>query len=351
MTPVPEDDLERALRRALSAAASRVEPGADGLERIRARTKKRPPQPWLLAVAGGAFSRARYWVWRGHWAWPDHLPRPSALPWLSSLPWPRLRRLPLPAGTLAARSQSTGPRLGERLRRIFSGPDGANWLRPVGVLAGVAFIAAIALGVPSLRSTIVQVSSTVLTGGQSSGSSGTDGNGNPIGTGTPTIGGKSSAATGTAATNTAGSPGSPATSGCSQPAGGSAQGGSGANPSATSAQVTGSSRPTVIPSVGPYPGYTSTPAAGCPTPSGSATTSPSATPSTTASPTPTGSSSPSVGPTGSSSPSVGPTGSSSPSVGPSTTPSDSPTAGQTAGANSTNPGSTAPSSAASSSAG
>ena len=43
MTPVPEDDLEQALRRALSAAVSQVEPGADGLERIRARTKKRPP--------------------------------------------------------------------------------------------------------------------------------------------------------------------------------------------------------------------------------------------------------------------------------------------------------------------
>ena len=200
MTPVPEDDLERALRRALSAAANRVEPGADGLERIRARTKKRPPQPWLLAVAGGALSRARYWLWRGHWAWPDRLPRPSALPWPSSLPWPRLRRLPLAAGTLAARSESTGPRMGERLRRVFSGPDGANWLRPVGVLAGVAFIAAIALGVPSFRSTIVQVSSTVLTGGQSSGGAGTDGGGTPTVTGTPTSGGKSSAATGTAAT-------------------------------------------------------------------------------------------------------------------------------------------------------
>jgi hypothetical protein len=113
MTPVPEDDLEQALRRALSAAVNRVEPGADGLERIRARTKKRPPQPWLLAVASGALSRVRYWVWRDHWAWPDRFPRLSALPRPSSLTWPRLRRLPLPAGsTPATRSLKTGQQNG-----------------------------------------------------------------------------------------------------------------------------------------------------------------------------------------------------------------------------------------------
>ena len=173
MTPVPEDDLEQALRRALSAAVSRVEPGADGLERIRARTKKRPPQPWLLAMAGGVLSRARYWVWRGHWVWPDSLPRLRALTWPSFLPWPRLRRLPLSAGgTLASQAQTppVGPLA--KWRRILTGPDGANWLRPVGVLAGVAFIASIALAVPPFRSAIVQVSSTVLTGGNSSNGSG-----------------------------------------------------------------------------------------------------------------------------------------------------------------------------------
>jgi hypothetical protein len=73
--PLPENDLERALRRELSAAVSRVEPGTEALERIRTRTKQREPQPWLVAVASGAFHRARHWVWRGHWAWPDRLPR------------------------------------------------------------------------------------------------------------------------------------------------------------------------------------------------------------------------------------------------------------------------------------
>src|SRR6516162_7190437 len=199
MTPVPEDDLEQALRRALSAAVSQVEPGADGLERIRARTKKRPPQPWLLAMVGGVFSRARYWVWRGHWVWPASLPRLRPLTWPSFLPWPRLRKLPLPAGgTLATQSQTPAPGFLAKWRRILTGPDGANWLRPVGVLAGGAFIASIALAVPPFRSAIVQVSSTVLTGGNSSnGSAGTDGSGSPTTNGTGTSPSGTRGATGT----------------------------------------------------------------------------------------------------------------------------------------------------------
>ncbi|MGA9834475.1 MAG: hypothetical protein WBQ71_25435, partial [Trebonia sp.] len=66
---VPRGDLETLLRRELTTAVSRVEPEADALDRIRARTRRRPPQPWLLSVVSGAVSRARYWVWRGHWAW------------------------------------------------------------------------------------------------------------------------------------------------------------------------------------------------------------------------------------------------------------------------------------------
>src|SRR5215831_639445 len=86
----PEDDLEKALREALSAAANRVEPGADGLDRIRARIGKRPPQPWLLSMASGAFERARYWVWRGHWAWPASVHWPASLHWPASVQWPAL---------------------------------------------------------------------------------------------------------------------------------------------------------------------------------------------------------------------------------------------------------------------
>ena len=75
---VPHGDLEALLRRELTAAVDSVEPSADALERIRARTVRRPPQPWLLNVLSDVVSRAQHWVWRGHWAWPDSLPQPGA---------------------------------------------------------------------------------------------------------------------------------------------------------------------------------------------------------------------------------------------------------------------------------
>jgi hypothetical protein len=123
----PEDDLEQTLRQALAAAVGPVQPGADGLERIRARIAVRPPRPWLLSVAAGAYDRARNWTWRGHWAWPRSLALPVA-----ALPWPRLLRVPQSAG-------------GKSLR--VSRPTGVGWLRPVAVLAGIAVIASISLGV------------------------------------------------------------------------------------------------------------------------------------------------------------------------------------------------------------
>ena len=46
---VPHGDLETTLRRELTAAVDGVEPASDALERIRARTARRPPQPWLLS--------------------------------------------------------------------------------------------------------------------------------------------------------------------------------------------------------------------------------------------------------------------------------------------------------------
>jgi hypothetical protein len=163
----PEDDLEQALRRALAAAVSRVEPGADGLERIRARIKRHPPQPWLTAVLCGFFTRARYWVWRGHWAWPDRLPLP------------RLRRLPQAADRTPAGRRGTGTARPASHRRPSAVSTGTNWLRPAALLAGIAFILGIALGVPTFRQAIVQASSNVLTGGQSSGGSGAHGGGAP----------------------------------------------------------------------------------------------------------------------------------------------------------------------------
>ena len=113
---VPHGDLETTLRRELTAAVDGVEPAPDALERIRARTALRPPQPWLLTVASGAVSRARHWVWHGHWAWPESLPRPRAVSW-------------------------PGAGWATRVKRA----TGGDWLRPVAVLAGVAFIAIVAL--------------------------------------------------------------------------------------------------------------------------------------------------------------------------------------------------------------
>uniref|UniRef100_UPI00260DC5DB hypothetical protein n=1 Tax=Trebonia sp. TaxID=2767075 RepID=UPI00260DC5DB len=148
----PDEGLEQALRRALSAAVNQVEPGADGLQRIRARTAGREPQPWLLSVASEAVSRVWHFTWRGHWAWPESLARRGALAWqrLIALPWPRLRRLPQPTA-----AGETGPDLAEggsrpgwwesvsKLREA-----GTTWLRPVAVLAGIAFIVGISFAIP-----------------------------------------------------------------------------------------------------------------------------------------------------------------------------------------------------------
>ena len=157
---VPHGDLETLLRRELTAAVSRVEPEADALERIRARTRRRPPQPWLLSVVSGAVSRARYWVWRGHWAW-------SA----SSTARPQARH-----GTVrgtAGRQVGNGHELG----------DGHQLAAAGAALAAIAFLAIVTLAVPPLRQAIGHVTSKVLTGGQTSGGGGTEGNGSPTGSG------------------------------------------------------------------------------------------------------------------------------------------------------------------------
>ena len=96
---------------------------------------------------------------------------------------------------------------------------GANWLRPVAVLAGVAFIALVTLAVPPLRQAIGHVTSNVLTGGQTSGGAGTDGNGtrNGGGGGTLTNGARNTAAANPVGPGSTAAPGWKATSQC-QPA-------------------------------------------------------------------------------------------------------------------------------------
>ena len=159
MTSPEDDGLEEALRRALSDAASEVEPGGDGLEKIRARIGDRPPRPWLLSVLVGLADRVRHWTWRGHWAWQDSLP-------------------------------GLGARRERRSRRSNFPGWGIGWLRLVTVLAGVVVLAGIALGVQPVRHAISQASSSLNGGGGSAtGGAGTEGKGTQANGGaTPTVG-------------------------------------------------------------------------------------------------------------------------------------------------------------------
>lgn len=263
---MPNEDLETALRRDLSAAVGSVEPGNEALERIRARTKRRPPQPWLLSVLSGALERARYWVWRGHWAWPESLPRPRVMTW--------------PGAKWAARDRWTA----------------GNWLRPVAVLAGVAFIATITLTIPPLRQAIEQVSSN-LTGGQSSGGGGTNGNGTQSGNGgggALTNGARSTAGTGPSGTGSVVSPGATTTSQCLSATTGTGQDEPSAKIAAavsaalSASPVTNCPTPTTSASASPSPTETGTgTATATPTPTSTATPTPTATATVTGTPTPT----------------------------------------------------------------
>src|ERR1700742_2098529 len=119
----PEDDLEKALRRALSAAVGKVEPGVDGLERIRARPSHRPPQPWLLAVVSTLAARARNWTWRGHWAWPSLSSLRRGLVSVSRL------RVPVPRerSVRAVTRRAAVPELSAALRTALRGAGGRGW--------------------------------------------------------------------------------------------------------------------------------------------------------------------------------------------------------------------------------
>jgi hypothetical protein len=276
---VPDGDLGDVLRRQLSAAVDAVEPGANGLERIRARTGKRPPQPWLVSVLSGAVSRARNWVWRGHWAWSP----------------PRLRSLSLPRAKAA---------------------PGTVWLRPVAVLAGVAFIATITLAVPPLRQAIVQVSNN-LTGSQQSGGGGTDGNGSPSGSGgggTLSTGARSTASAGASGSQGAGSRGPVTTTRCQPTA-------------AATATASGSALPlgaveSALPGTQPTACRTPSTSATQPASATSATPTPTSTTVTTPTPTATGTPTPTATPTVTTTPTTTPTPTDTGTASPSTSASD-----------------------------
>src|SRR5581483_3959717 len=159
-SPEDDDDLEEALRRALSEAVSEVEPGKDGLDKIRARIGDRPPRPWLSSVLVGLADRIRYWTWHGHWAWQE------SLPGLRALRERRSRRNTFPGWSI-------------------------GWFRLVTILTGATVVASLALGRQPFRQAILQAS-TLLDGGDGP----TPGSGAPEGDGTEAGGGSSTPATG-----------------------------------------------------------------------------------------------------------------------------------------------------------
>ena len=164
MTSPEDDGLEQELRRALSEAANAVEPGPDGLDKIRDRIGDRPPRPWLISVLFGVVERARYWTWRGHWTWTARLPR---LPGLRE--W-RSRR-------------SNFPRWG------------IGSLRLAVMLAGITVIAVVTLGVQPFRQAILQASAALSSSQPRQVSARTEDNGTGAivsASSTPTLGGAAS---------------------------------------------------------------------------------------------------------------------------------------------------------------
>ena len=326
----PDNGMEEALRRALTEAVSQVEPGTDALERIRTRIGQRPPRPWLLSVAADVLGRARHWTWRGHWAWQSSWAWPTTVPALSALPWPRLMRLPRPGAPLLDGTLRPGPARPARLLRL----DTVSWLRPVGVLAGIAIIASVSFGVQPFRQAIIQASSTVLSGGQpQTGGAGTEGSGTPAADST------SSSGTGMPPADTYGTtPGHGAVESSGAASASPAPSadcppslmvdltsqldhrtvGTGGSVTSTAPNTVADLVPTVTPSPTPSPSCTG---ATSPTPSPTVSSTPSATTSptptaTATSPTPTATS-----PTPTATPTATPTGTGS--VSPTATPTDS----------------------------
>ena len=138
MTSPEDDDLEQALRRALSAAADEIEPGPDGLEKYP-RADRRPSAAALAAQrclrrprSGPALDLARA------------LGVAGSRPRLGALWEPRSRRSNFPRWDI-------------------------KWLRLVTVLAGAAVIASIGFGVQPFRQAILQASTSLTGNGNGNG--------------------------------------------------------------------------------------------------------------------------------------------------------------------------------------
>jgi hypothetical protein len=130
---MPDYEFDDALRRALHTAADGIDPGADGLERIRGRLSAPRPMSaaWLLAGYGDL---ARPAVSRLRWLLG------ALITWL----WP-------PRTTPAPRRPSPGP-LAQRYR----------WLRAAAVASAVVVAVAGGYGLSQLRSTMANTNELIL---------------------------------------------------------------------------------------------------------------------------------------------------------------------------------------------
>lgn len=141
-----------AFRRALRAAAERLEPADDGLDRIQARVRHRRPMPWPLAWVDVALTRLSLRIPDGVWSVWDKV----ALQLQAALE----RFLPAPA-------------------RAMSGRLRLGWVRPVAAMSVAIFIVAavvsMAIEVPQYVSPQAATGPPGLTGngGASTGGSST----------------------------------------------------------------------------------------------------------------------------------------------------------------------------------
>jgi hypothetical protein len=304
-----DDGLEQVLRQALSAAVGQVEPGDGGLERILVRIGVVPPRPWLSSVATEALRRVRHWTWRGHWAWQDQD--------FWRLGFRRAKALGVAV---------FGPGVAAWRRWRFQVPAARRhglprWMGLAAGLAAAASIAAAAMAMPPVRAALVEVSSSMLSGGNQAVPPDTGGAGGPGGTnGT---GHRDRATAAVSGARTAGRSGSPSRAGavsagpsgmlsgqlpCLATAAGS--GGSLASPTISPSALQASLGPVPVPSAVPL---NPTPTADCPTVTGTAGQ-PTQSPRTSAPPSPaTSTTQPTDSPTTvPSSPAPSPTDSSTP---------------------------------------
>jgi hypothetical protein len=233
---------EAALRRALHAAAEQVEPGGDGLDKIRQRVRHRRPMPMAIAWVDIALTRLSLGVPDGFW-----------------VVWDRI------ALEVRAVARHFWPEQGRPAR---SGREWLGWARPLAAMSAAVFIVA------AVIYTTVGVTQVFVPAGSSQ-PSGHNTGGQPAGGSQGGAGGQPQTHSGQTQPSNSGGPtvGATNSSACTptKPTPGK---------SITSAPTSPTSSPTSTPTSTPTPTVTPTP---------STTPTPTPTPSSTDSSSPSGS--------------------------------------------------------------